>query len=131
MKFQARLARRELPVDRRFGFIASIFISLDLALEPGFIGDTVIQTLTTQDTQLDLRHVEPTPMLRHIVKLQLLQDAPGFLWRERLLQRCRLVGVEIIHHNTDHFGFRILLIDQPLHLPRKILHRSLFGHLDM
>ena len=76
MKFQARIARPELPVDRRFGFIAPIFITLDLALERGFVRNSPIQTLTTQDTQLNLRHVEPTPMLRRIVKLQLLQEAP-------------------------------------------------------
>ena len=38
------------------------------------------------------------------------------------------MGVEIIHHEADHFRFRVFFIDQPLHLVREILHRSPLSH---
>lgn len=46
------------------------------------IGDAAIQALTLQDAQLDFGHVEPTAVLGHMVELEAVDQAPGFLWGE-------------------------------------------------
>ena len=47
------------------------------------MGDATQQALARQDAQLDLRHVQPAPVLRRVVDLQLLGDPPGLLRRVR------------------------------------------------
>src|SRR5262245_12326623 len=41
------------------------------------------------------------------------------------------MGVELIEHQANHLRFRILLVDQPLHLVRKVLQGAPFGHHHM
>src|SRR5438067_5163634 len=69
------------------------------------------QATPLEDTDLDLSHIEPTAMLRRIMHLQSLPDALGFLSRKRFVEAGRRMGVEIIHHQTNHLGIGIDLID--------------------
>lgn len=73
MKLNARILRSEAPVNSRFVFVASLFISFDLSFESLFVRDAATQTLPRQDAQFDLSHIKPTAMLGREVKLQLLR----------------------------------------------------------
>ena len=52
-----------------------------------------------QHAELDFRHVQPTPVLGGVVELQALGNPSGLGRWERLVQRRRAVGVEIVQ---DH-----------------------------
>src|SRR5436305_6226402 len=105
MRLNASIFGSELPINARLDFVALSFIHLDLSFEPLFIRYSPIQTLATQHTQLDLRHVQPTPMLGRVMKFQLLQDSPRLGCLESLIQGGWLVRVEIVHHDTEYFRF--------------------------
>ena len=131
MQLSSRIFGRKAPFDPGAGDIARFLQLLDFTLERLFISETPVQALTTQDTQLDFRHVQPTAVLRRVVKLQFAQDASGFFWREPLIERRRLVRVQVVHHDPHPLGFREAFIHQPLHLLREILHRPLPSHLNV
>src|SRR3954452_7969287 len=81
------IRRRETPLDLDTPLVPLLFPRrhLPLQLLPGL--DPPSQTLAGQHRQLDLRHVQPAPVLRRVVDLQPLDDPPRLLWRERLVQR--------------------------------------------
>src|SRR5262245_17867724 len=56
--------------------------------------DPPLQALTGQNTQLDLRHVQPTPVHRRVVDLQPPRQLPRLLGRERLVQSGGRVRVQ-------------------------------------
>src|SRR5918992_854868 len=126
MQFLPRIRRGEAPRNSGFGRVACVFIGGDCTPKRGVVWDTLIQALPTQNAQLDFCHVQPTAVLGRIMKLQLLQQAPGLRWGKSLVQRGRFVRVEVVHNNPNHGGFRVPLIDQPLHLVGKILHCPAF-----
>ena len=59
-------------------------------------------------------------MLGSVVNLQPFGDAPRFRRLERLVQRGRVVGVQIVHHQYDPVFVRIVLVHQLLDHPRPI-----------
>src|SRR5918993_1592039 len=119
------------PLDLGTSSIAFFFQLLDLSFQPFFISNAPVKALTTEDAQLDFRNIQPTPMLGRVVKLQLPQDSPRLFWRERLIQRCRRVGVQVVEHHPHPLCLRVCFIYKPLHLSREVLHRSLLTHLDV
>ncbi len=89
MQLSSRIFGRKAPFDLGAGDIARFFQLLDFTLERLFISDASVQALAREDAQLDLRHVQPTAMLRRVVELQFAQDASGFFRSESLVQRTR------------------------------------------
>src|SRR5437660_12396013 len=55
----------------------------------------------------------------------------GFGRRKGFVERPRFVRIEIVYDHANDVGVGIALIDQPLHLVRKVYHRALWGHSDM
>jgi hypothetical protein len=51
--------------------------------------------------ELDFRHIEPTPMDRREVELELVESAASFNWLEELVEGDRIVRVEIVEHYSD------------------------------
>ena len=66
-----------------------------------------------------------------VVPLQLLQDAPGLLRREGLIERGRLVHVEIVEHQHDALGGGEVHIDQLAQLVGDVERGALRGHRDV
>ena len=60
----------ETPVDAGLSFVALLFQGLDLAAEGFLIGDALFEAAAGEDTEFDLRHVEPASMLGGVVELQ-------------------------------------------------------------
>src|SRR5215207_3466552 len=131
MQLPPRILGREPPLDLGAGGVARLLQFPDFTLERLFVADAPVQTLTAEDAQLDLGDVEPTAMLRRVVELQPPSDAACFLRREGLIQRGHPVRVQVVEHDPHPLGLRVGFIHQPLHLPRKVLHRALPRDFDM
>src|SRR3954470_20543897 len=101
------IRRRETPPDLDAPLVPLLFPGghLPLQLLPGL--DPPGQALPGQHRQLDLRHVQPAPVLRRVVDLQLLGDPPGLLRRERLVERGQLVRVQVVHHQHHLLGLLV------------------------
>src|SRR6185369_6137063 len=125
MQLHSRLRSRKLPVNRGSGCIASCLYGGQFPLEGSFGGDAPVQALAGEDTEFDFGHVEPTPMLGCIVKLQLLPNAVRLCRGKGLIERGELVDIEIVQDYPDHLGLGVALIDQPLHLVSEVLHGTL------
>ncbi len=77
---------------------------MDMSPQVSLIRDTLSQTTTAEDAQLDLGHspprtrygVEPTPVFGSVMKLEALGDAPRFDRLERIVERTELVSVEVV-----------------------------------
>src|SRR5260370_23275097 len=74
--------------------------------------DALRQTAAFKNADLDLRHIEPTAMFGRIMHLQSLPDSLRFLWRKRLVEASRCIGVKVVHYTADHARIRIDLIVQ-------------------
>src|SRR5690606_28108877 len=92
----------EAPVDGCASPVPGSLPGLALAGERVGAPEAPAQTLALQCTELDLGHVEPARMLGRVVELQLLREAPCFVWAERLVERGRAVGAEVVQHQPDH-----------------------------
>src|SRR5208283_4246777 len=86
----------------------------DLTPDHGRFIDPPIQTLPIHDPELDLGHVQPTPVLGGRVNLQPIQQPSRLAGRERLIQTDTAVRVQVIHHQTDLLGLRIVDVHQLL-----------------
>src|SRR5262245_5228257 len=65
------------------------------------------------------------------MQLQLLGDPPRFSRLERFIQRRNLMRVEIVQHDTNHRGFRVAFVHQPLHRVGEVELGALLRHLHM
>ena len=68
-----------------------------------------------QDTEFDFSHVEPTAMFGGVVDFQFGGNAARLSRRERFIQRCEFVRVQIVHHQDDRVCLREMDIDQVAH----------------
>ena len=91
----SRLAGGELPMDTGLVVVARGDPGIDPLFQRFDIRRALVQALARKGGELDLGHVEPTAMLGRVMELQFLEDCMGFFRREGLVQRARLVGIEI------------------------------------
>ena len=129
VQFSSGVPGVELPVDGGPSPIALRYQGIDFPLQSRRVRGPLLEATAGQYAELDLRHVQPTPVLGRIVKLQPPGNPPGLGCRESLVQRRRAMGVQIVQHQPHHLGFRVGFIHQPAHLPGEVLHRSPFGDL--
>ena len=61
------------------------------------------------------------------MELQAFEHAPGFAWKKGLVQRGRLMGIEVVQHHADDLSIGKGNIHQPLHLMGKVRHGAPFG----
>ena len=69
----------ELPVDFGLVLVALALPSRDFLPQRLEVWNAAIQTLAGQHGELTLGHIEPTPMLGGIVKLELASHPAGFV----------------------------------------------------
>ena len=60
-------------------------------------------------------------MLGCVVKLQPLGDPPSLLCRERLVQLCLAMTIQVVHDQPDHRDIGIGLVHQPAHRVGEVL----------
>ena len=58
--------------------------------------------------------IQPTALLGRVVNLQPLGDAPRFGWPKRLVQRGRMLGVQVVHHQHNPVFVSIVHVHQLL-----------------
>jgi hypothetical protein len=80
----------------------------DLRLESRCVIDATVKTLTFEDAYLDFSHVQPTPFLGNVVKLESVEICSGFFWREELVEASGLVRIEMVNHNPDALRIRVV-----------------------
>ncbi len=66
-QFFARIGDREAPIDSFLSLITLLFPSFDFMFESLFICNAALQALPLQDTQFDLRHVQPTAVFGRVM----------------------------------------------------------------
>src|SRR4029450_2362406 len=93
--------------------------------------DAAIEALLLEDTQFDLSHVQPTPMLGGVMELELPSKPPCLGRLERFIQRCDLMGIEIVQHNPNHAGFWVAFVHQALHRVGEVELWPWLRHLHM
>ena len=65
----------ERPLDGALRSVARLLPSVDFALKELTAGDAPVQTLTTEDADFDLRHVQPARVLGRVVERKRLAAA--------------------------------------------------------
>src|SRR5512134_3621944 len=87
VQFGSGMVKGEAPLRRGVLGIALRLPSCDLAGERLLVGDAPVQALAVEHRELQFGHIEPTAVLGRVLKLEPLDQAPCFLWRERLIER--------------------------------------------
>ena len=77
--------------------------------------DAAVEALAAQHADLDLDHVEPAGVLGGVVELQAAQQAVGLGRREGFVERAGGVGRQVVEHDADQLGLRIVQIDELAH----------------
>src|SRR3989337_2760771 len=130
-ELDAGIGSSESPIYLACAGIPALLPRADLLMEGRLVGDPSVQTLPTQNTQVDLGHIEPTAVLGRVVNLQLVGKALGLGWRKRFIQRAWAMGVELIHHQDDLLRLRVLHVHEvlnalcPLHPPPPVANVEL------
>src|SRR5258708_24311478 len=69
-------------------------------------------------------------MLWCVMYLQLLSETPGFWCRKCFIERGKNMCIEIIHHQNELLGMRVVHINHFPHETRPIFLRSVLAGLD-
>ena len=127
-QLDARVIDGEAPVHSHHVPVAPVLPSVNFPAQRLLIRNPAVQALPGQHSDFNFSHVQPTPMLGGVVKLQPFRNPSGRGRWERLVQRRRAVGVQVIQDQTHHRDLRIGFIHQPAHLKGEVLHRAPLGH---
>lgn len=76
------------------------------------VSDPPRQALACHDIKLYFGDIQPAPMLRGVMDLQLSGDPAGFRSRKCLVQGGKGMGVEVVHDKYDPVTVRIVCIYQ-------------------
>lgn len=93
--------------------------------------DATVETLTIQNPQFRLRHVEPASVLGRRMEFQTVQESPSFFGRKRLVQARPVVSIQIVFHKDNHLGVGIVDVAKFLDAHGPIPASSACGHPDM
>ena len=77
MEFSSGVLDAETPVDAGLSLISLQFQGVYFPAEGCLVRETLPEATAGEDTELDLRHIQPAAVLGCEVKLQPLGDAPG------------------------------------------------------
>ena len=122
---------REAPVHRGAVSVAVGHPCRDLGRQCRPVGDTPVQALAAEHTELDLGDGEPTAVLGGGMDVEFVPDPLGFGRRERLVEPGRVVGVEVVEHQGDALGIRKVDVDQLAHHLGEVDPGAVVGDLDL
>ena len=128
--FQICVLPRERPLDTSPLVVSASLPGIDLAGEGVTVGQAPIQALAVEDADFNFRHVQPTGMLRGVMKFQPGQKSRrGFQPHDRLEGSAKM-GVQVIHDQMDFARGRVHLLRQILHKGHEIRFGAPPGDLD-
>jgi hypothetical protein len=128
LQFGAGIRGGEVPFYPNGFLVPLVCPRLHLPTEGLFVRNSAFQTCPDQCAQLNFRHIQPTPVLGSVMELKPLPQPVGFSRIKGLIERCRPVSVEIIHHDNDDLGIRVAFIRQIPHRLRPIDPGAVFVH---
>ena len=128
-QFHAGVGGGEPPVDFREGLVSLFFPSGDLLRQERLAFKASVQALTREDTQLRLRHVQPTAVFGRVVALKPRRQGEGGRGIECFIQAGDALRVEVVHHQHQDGGFRVDEQQQVTHEPGPVASRPLVGDL--
>src|SRR3954447_9684393 len=127
----ASILRCKPPLYARTSLVACPLPCAALPSQRLLVRDAPTEALTAQHRELDLHLVQPRAVLGRVVELQLGSDAPRLCWLERLVERCRGVGIEVVEHYPHLLGPRVVLVHQRSHLPSEVHGRATLAHVEV
>lgn len=107
-----RILRSERPPEGSASAVAIELPGVDFGCERVASGNATIETLTGERLDLDLGHVQPIRVLRGVVEVNAVQQLPGGLLAQYLLEALPEVGVQVIQHQMDASGRTVDVLDQ-------------------
>lgn len=120
----------KLPVNRSLLLVSLRSPSFSFVDQDSLARNATLETLSVENTQLDLSHVEPTTVLGCRMKFQLIQDALGFGWRKHVIKTSRCMGIELILNNHDLLGLWKMDIHQIAHTVSPVNFGASLGDFD-
>lgn len=100
--------------------IAMVLPSGDFAFQAGRVGNALAKTLTNEDRQFNLDHIEPRAMLWGEVKFKFMQDTTCLRRFKSGLQGGRRMNIEIIQDHANFVGVGKVDIPEFTHQECKI-----------
>src|SRR5450759_120935 len=128
--FCVRILPSELPLDAALCRVTAQLPSIHFGGDRSTIRQTPIKALSVKNTDFDFSHVEPTGMLRRVVKDDTSQQGLCLLDAEYFLEALAKVGIEIVHHQMDALRCSINLLEQILHESHEIGLGTMIGDHD-
>jgi len=93
--------------------------------------DTPVKTLSLEDANLGFCHFQPASSFGSVVKLEPIKIRLSLIWREEVIERSWLVRIELIHHNPDAVGIRVVNIFEFDHSINPVCRSSPVGDFDV
>jgi hypothetical protein len=124
------IGRGEAPGDGGDGLVARPRPGPHLPRQRRPITEPPVQALAVQHAELELGQVEPTAVLGGGGQLQPVGQPFG-LGRERLIERSRGVGGELVHDQHDPLGLGVVAIDQLLDAVGEVEAGALVAEADL
>ena len=91
----------EAPLNGASLCVSRLLPCVDFCLQGIAIGDASIQALAAQDTNLDLRHIEPARVFWCVVKLYAAQEFVGRALTQHIIEAFPEMGVEVVQHQMN------------------------------
>src|SRR3990170_6004696 len=129
-EFSIRILAGERPINAASFGIALALPAIDFAPRGRPVHQSSPKTLTIQDADFDLRHVQPARMLGRVVKLHPSQQRASGGRTEHLLEARAEMGVEVVQNQVNLSGGGIAALKQVLYEGDEFRHGSALGDLD-
>ena len=112
-KFPVRILTSKGPLDGSTLGVAGFLPGIDLRLQKLWAGNAPIQALPTEDSNLDLNHIQPTGVLWGVAKLHTAQALLGCAYSQDIVKTLSEVGVQVIQHQVNSTGLGVCASEQP------------------
>lgn len=111
-EFDRRIISGKAPIDGDLPFIASGRPGGNLLLCLFKGGEPLRQALAIQRREFNLGHIEPTRMLGGVMHLKALAESTRLGSGKDFIEGRKRVRIEIVQHQDDLVGSRIVLLSQ-------------------
>ena len=91
----------EIPLDGSILGVACLLPCSHFGFQKFSITNAPIQTLPTENANLDLSHVQPTRVLWGVVELNTAQELLGSACSQHVVEALFEVGVQVIEHQVN------------------------------
>src|SRR3989338_6246985 len=117
----------ERPLDATLLRVTAQLPSIHLGDNRSLIRQTPIKALAIKNADFDFSHIEPTGMLRRVVKNDTSQQRLCFFNTEHFLEAFAKMGIEIVHHQMDSSRRGINSLERARRKTHKVGLRTMTG----